>query len=29
MEEEDDLPVFGNNIKELMEGGGNYPMTIE
>lgn len=28
-QEEDDLPVFGDNLMELMNGGGGYPMAIE
>jgi len=29
-QEEDDLPVFGDNLMEMMNsGGGNYPMAIE
>ena len=29
MEEEEDLPVFGDNVVELMKSGGNYPMAVE
>jgi hypothetical protein len=28
-QEEDDLPVFGDNLMELMNTNGKYPMTIE
>ena len=29
-QEEDDLPVFGDNLMEMMNsGGGNYPIAIE
>jgi periodic tryptophan protein 1 len=28
-QEEDDMPVFGDNLMELMNGGGQYPMAIE
>jgi hypothetical protein len=28
-QEEDDLPVFGDNLMELMNTNGKYPMAIE
>jgi periodic tryptophan protein 1 len=28
-QEEDDLPVFGDNLMDLMNAGGQYPMAIE
>lgn len=28
-EEEEDMPVFGDNLMELMHTGGKYPMTVE
>lgn len=28
-EEDDDLPVFGDNLMDLMNAGGDYPMAIE
>jgi hypothetical protein len=27
-QEEDDMPVFGDNLMELMNGGGQYPLAI-
>lgn len=28
-EEEEDMPVFGDNLMEMMNTNGNYPMAIE
>ena len=28
-EEEQDMPVFGDNLMEMMNNGGKYPMAIE
>lgn len=28
-EEEEDMPVFGENLMELMHTGGKYPMAVE
>lgn len=28
-EEDDDLPCFGDNLQDLMNAPGNYPMAIE
>jgi len=28
-EEEEDMPVFGDNLMEMMNTGGKYPMAIE
>lgn len=28
-QEEDDLPVFGDNLMELMNSQGGYPMAVE
>lgn len=28
-QEEDDMPVFGDNLMEMMNSQGGYPMAIE
>lgn len=28
-EEEEDMPVFGDNLMEMMNSNGNYPMAVE
>ena len=28
-EEEEDMPVFGDNLMEMMNTNGNYPMAVE
>jgi hypothetical protein len=27
-EDDEDLPVFGDNLKDLMNAGGSYPIAV-